>query len=274
MEVQSEIYSETDYKSVLVQTGNVISKFKFDLPKLQTEQLNDLKEDKDSDLLVVRKKNECIEIEHKKSTILSEVGLQVWRGAFLINDFILSNHDMFSNKIVLELGSGVALTSILASIFSKRVLCTDINIGGILELIKRNIELNKQYQKTPNNVAVYELNFMAKQWSVDLEEELKNVDIVLAADVIYDDDISEALIKTILRIFNLSPKLRNMWMALEKRYVFTDSCCAPMYDHFLKQFRQAISGTTLRFSEQPTNFPQYFEYDRCKELVLLQISRN
>lgn len=147
--------------------------------------MNDLKEDKDSDLLVVRKKNECIEIEHKKSTILSEVGLQVWRGAFLINDFILSNQDMFSNKIVLELGSGVALTSIVASIFSKRVLCTDINIAGILELIKRNIELNKQYQRTPNNVAVYELNFMAKQWSSDLEEELKNVDIMLAADGLY-----------------------------------------------------------------------------------------
>lgn len=253
-----------------------------------------MKEDKDSDLLVIRKKNECIEIEHSKSTILSEVGLQVWRGAFLINDFILCNQDMFSNKTVLELGSGVALTSIVASIFTKRVLCTDINIGGILDLIQRNIELNKQYQKTPNNIAVYELNFMAKQWSVELEEELKNVDIVLAADglysrihfvmwkfinsilfsVIYDDDISEALIKTILRLFDLAPKLTNMWMALEKRYVFTDSCCAPMYDYFLKQFRQAIAGTSMRFSEQPIDFPQYFEYDRCKELVLLQISRN
>ncbi|CAO1321249.1 unnamed protein product [Diamesa hyperborea] len=274
MEVQSEIYTETDYKSVLVQTGNVISKFKFNLPESQTEQLTNLKEDKDSDLLVIRKKNECIEIEHSKSTILSEVGLQVWRGAFLINDFILCNQNMFTNKTVLELGSGVALTSIVASIFTKRVLCTDINIGGILDLIKRNIELNKQYQKIPNNIAVYELNFMAKQWSVELEEELKNVDIVLAADVIYDDDISEALIKTILRVFNLSPKLTNMWMALEKRYVFTDSCCAPMYDYFLKQFRQAIAGTSIKFSEQPTDFPQYFEYDRCKELVLLQITRN
>ena len=164
---------------------DVISKFKFDLPECQTEQLKNVMKDKDSDLLVIRKKNECIEIEHSKSTILSEVGLQVWRGAFLINDFVLSNQDMFSNKTVLELGSGVALTSIVASIFTKRVLCTDINIGSILDLIKRNIELNKQYQNTPNNIAVYELNFMAKQWSVELEEELKNVDIVLAADGMY-----------------------------------------------------------------------------------------
>lgn len=68
--------------------------------------------------------------EHKKSTVLSEVGLQVWRGAFLLNDFILSNRDLFSNKKVLELGSGVGLTSILASIFAKKVICTGLEIKG------------------------------------------------------------------------------------------------------------------------------------------------
>lgn len=39
---------------------------------------------------------------HKKSTILSEVGLQIWRGAFLLNDFILCNQQLFSHKNVLE----------------------------------------------------------------------------------------------------------------------------------------------------------------------------
>jgi methyltransferase-like protein 22 len=63
-------------------------------------------------------------LEHKKSTVLSEVGLQVWRGAFLLNDFVLSNRELFSNKNVIELGSGVGLTSILASIVAKKVICT------------------------------------------------------------------------------------------------------------------------------------------------------
>ena len=66
----------------------------------------------------------CIISEHKKSTVLSEVGLQVWRGAFLLNDFILNNRPLFSNKKVIELGSGVGLTSILASVYAKRVICT------------------------------------------------------------------------------------------------------------------------------------------------------
>lgn len=63
-------------------------------------------------------------LEHKKSTVLSQVGFQVWRGAFLLNDFILSNRDLFSNKKIIELGSGVGLTSILASIYAKKVICT------------------------------------------------------------------------------------------------------------------------------------------------------
>lgn len=120
--------------------------------------------------------------EHKKSTILSEVGLQVWRGAFLINDFILSNRELFSNKRIIELGSGVGLTSILASIYAKKVICTDLNIGGILDLIKRNVELNKSYQRTPGNVEVHELDFLAERFSVRLEDELNTVDIAVAAD--------------------------------------------------------------------------------------------
>lgn len=83
--------------------------------------------------------------EHKKSTVLSEVGLQVWRGAFLLNDFILCNRDLFSNTKVLELGSGVGLTSILASIYAKKVICTGkyeknrtLFLGKLFECSLRN----------------------------------------------------------------------------------------------------------------------------------------
>lgn len=67
------------------------------------EILKQLEHDEDMDVIVPRKMNECIEIgnnevggnsnscnksnllvEHKKSTILQEVGLQVWRGKYLL----------------------------------------------------------------------------------------------------------------------------------------------------------------------------------------------
>lgn len=66
--------------------------------------------------------------------------------------------------------------------------------------------------------------------------------------------------------------MMDLYIALEKRYVFVDSVCAPMYEHFLKNFQQASSGV-LKFGEISTDFPQYFEYDRCKELVLIRVTR-
>lgn len=62
--------------------------------------------------------------EHSISTELNLVGLQVWRGAFLLADYVLSHPDLFKNQIVLELGSGVGLTSIVASYLAKEIICT------------------------------------------------------------------------------------------------------------------------------------------------------
>lgn len=58
------------------------------------------------------------------STKLQHVGLQVWRGALLLADYILSNPDLFKDKTVLELGAGVGLTSIVASFLADKVICT------------------------------------------------------------------------------------------------------------------------------------------------------
>lgn len=90
--------------------------------------------------------------------------------------------------------------------------------------------------------------------------------------MIYDDDITDGLIQTIVRLFKQSKKLSELYIALEKRYVFVDSVCAPMYEYFLKKFEDTTRGF-LKLSEVSINFPQYFEYDRCKELVLIRIQK-
>jgi hypothetical protein len=76
----------------------------------------------------------------------------------------------------------VGLTSIIAAMYAKKVLCTDINVGGILDLIKRNLKLNRHYQNKSCFMEVHELDFFANRWSEKLEKELKEVDICLAAD--------------------------------------------------------------------------------------------
>lgn len=66
--------------------------------------------------------------------------------------------------------------------------------------------------------------------------------------------------------------MSELYLALEKRYVFVDSVCAPMYEHFLKSFQQACGGY-LKSNEVAIHFPQYFEYDRCKELILIKVTK-
>lgn len=73
--------------------------------------------DSDGDLIVRRKRRATIAIEHKKSTDLTLVGLQVWRGALVLADFLFHNRKKIATKRLLELGSGVGLTSIAAGAF-------------------------------------------------------------------------------------------------------------------------------------------------------------
>lgn len=51
--------------------------------------------------------------------------MQVWRSALLMGDFILENKNIFTcDQVVLELGSGVGLTGIVAAMCCKEVIFT------------------------------------------------------------------------------------------------------------------------------------------------------
>ena len=52
------------------------------------------------------------------------MGLQIWRGALLLADWLLYNRETFKEgHYILELGSGVGLSSIVAAMFTP-VFCT------------------------------------------------------------------------------------------------------------------------------------------------------
>lgn len=101
--------------------------------------------------------------------------------------------------------------------------------------------------------------------------------IILARDfffsVIYDDKITDGFVKTLAKLMDL-PSVKQVYVALEKRYVFTiadlDSV-APMYEEFLR----CISRYKLNWSirEIKLDFPQYFRYERLKQLILMKIEK-
>ncbi|XP_049706787.2 methyltransferase-like protein 22 [Helicoverpa armigera] len=273
--VTSEIYEEYDYRTKISPSteGNVISEFPFLLPPLRSNATFD----DDDDLDIERPLKEVIRIEHSSKTKIALVGLQVWRGAFLLGDWLihLGLKGELVNRSVLELGAGTGLTSFVAALYAKKVVCTDIDVGGILELIKLNAKYNKKFIKS--QFKVMPLDFTETTWSSSLLSEIKQASIIIAADVIYDDDITAAFVSTIQKILNTEPP-KTLYMVLEKRYVFTiehlDSV-APCYETFLSlidKVKTENPHSTWKLELLPLDFPKYFTYDRVKDLVLWKIS--
>ncbi|CAH0390705.1 unnamed protein product [Bemisia tabaci] len=277
LEVQSEIFRENTNSTSVSSNTLVTTSFNFkyppDFPYISGKEAE---VDEDGDLLVCRRPVQgVIKIEHSLSTPLATVGLQVWRGALLLADFIL-HHGMktFLDKNVLEVGAGMGLTSIVASIFAKRVVATDVDIGGILALLKKNFDANKALAKSC--IQIFPLNFYERNWNFELEKAIKECNIILAADVIYDNDVTEEFVKSIEKMLS-TPKI--LYICLERRYVFTLDdldTVAPCYEHFWKYFDQTRtkpSNKSWMVEQVPLDFPQYFQYDRNKHLILWKITK-
>lgn len=63
-----------------------------------------------------------------------------------------------------------------------------------------------------------------------------------------------------------------VYVALEKRFVFTiaeSDTVAPCYDYFLECLEKT---KTLSYEAIALDFPQYFKYERVKELVLWKMT--
>ncbi|XP_054285945.1 methyltransferase-like protein 22 [Macrosteles quadrilineatus] len=277
--VTSEIYSELEGCLLRgVSEENMVSYFKFNYPLNKKEDTNEIEVDEDGDMVVQRRKDDnekVLKIEHSTATPIRLVGLQVWRGALLLADYVLHHAQALQHSTVLELGSGVGLTSIVTSIVAKHIVCTDVDLEGILNLIASNVKLNSDLVKAP--ITVKALDFFQTEWDEEMKAIMNEVDLVLAADVIYDNDLTDAFVKTLTKILSTPPK-KVVLVALEKRFVFTLEdldVVAPCYEHFLKVIKQEWMSPPMSnwsMEQLPLDFPQYFHYDRTKHLVIWKLS--
>lgn len=137
------------------------------------------------------------------------VGLQVWRGALLLADFLLHSAlpgaetglCVSKSDHIVELGAGTGLSSVAAAMVTGRVTSTgkhvlhkigmkpltfitinltDISKGSILSLIETNVRLNSNLTK--GDVKVCELDFYNSNYSPDLVAEIEKANIIIAAD--------------------------------------------------------------------------------------------
>jgi len=216
-----------------------------------------------------------ITISHCTSSSVDLVGLQVWRGALLLSDFLLANPKLLEGKKVLELASGTGLTSIVAATLAHSVTATDVNRGEILPLIRKNASLNRGVLAHPDKFSVQELDFFWDNWPPDLEERVMSAEVVLAADVVYDRFITEHFFKTLQKILR-TPKV--VFLAIERRQSDprdSDQVFASNFA-FFKHKLDALDGCNIgnlmvRVNNENIDFAQFFQYSRVPELTLWRV---
>ncbi|XP_052360875.1 methyltransferase-like protein 22 [Oncorhynchus keta] len=136
---------------------------------------------------------DVIRIEHTMATPLEDVGKQVWRGAFLLADLILSQPTTFRGATVLELGAGTGLTSVVMATVAKTVYCTDVG-EDLLSMCQKNVTLNRHLMEPAGGkVRVRLLDWLRHDLCTDADAEFgwtedevadlhDNTTIIIAAD--------------------------------------------------------------------------------------------
>lgn len=166
-----------------------------------------------------------------------------------------------------------------------------IDVGAdLLAMCQRNIALNSHLTATGGGVVkVKELDWLKDDlctdpevpfsWSEeDVSDLYGHTTVLLAAEVFYDDDLTDAVFKTLSQ---LAHRLKNACMAVlsvEKRLNFTlrhlDVTCEA-YDHFRSCLRrlEKLADGRLRFSVEPVDasFPQHLVYERIQQLELWKV---
>ncbi|XP_035472096.2 methyltransferase-like protein 22 isoform X3 [Scophthalmus maximus] len=238
--------------------------------------------------------DECIKdilrIEHTMATPLEDVGKQVWRGAFFLADFILSQTAMFSGATVLELGAGMGLTSIIMATRAKTVYCTDVG-EDLLSMCKKNVTLNSHLtEPAGGEVRVRQLDWLQHSLCTDVEVDFSwteeevadmydNTSFIVAADVCYDDDLTDGLFRTLYRLCSNFTHTCTIFISIEKRMNFTlrnmdVSCDAYNYfSHSLSQLRDLEDGRcSFRVEQLPSNVAQFLLYERTEQLNKTQVN--
>eukprot|EP01036_Dinobryon_divergens_P024204 gene24204-32633_t len=113
----------------------------------------------------------------------------VWPGAKTIADFFNLNSKFCKNKVVLELGAGAALPSLVASALGARLtVVTDFPELSVLDHISTLVERNN----------LSNCNVLAHKWGEDMdtllhvsEETLNGYDLIILAELLWKDTYSE-----------------------------------------------------------------------------------
>ncbi|KAF3329546.1 methyltransferase-like protein 22 [Carex littledalei] len=320
---EDEVMSEVHLGCPPWSTGPFLSRFTFSLPSLETKDVNhfssrhaevdawsnEITLDKDGDIVLDRRKNRterCADyefvIQHNITSSIKYVGLQVWRASLVLADFVLHQcltSSEFDGVTAIELGAGtgnfcLALINILWYLTDRGIKVLDNCLQNI-KLCSRLLNLQENrlhvreldwYKPWPpilesNDLSQTRLKYT---WSSKEIEEAERATVLLAADVIYCDKITDVFFANLMKLMSRGSE-KVLYLALEKRYNFTLEeldVVANGYSHFRSFLKDESGCGTLDSASFPcfigklidiSEIPQYIrEYERGKDLEIWKVT--
>ncbi|KAG0053312.1 Methyltransferase-like protein 22 [Gryganskiella cystojenkinii] len=253
----------------------------------------------------------AVEIQHAMGTTLRDVGAQVWMGSFLMIDWFMTLVPELESSVVLELGAGTGLASIACSLLAstcEKFFCTDYDTTVLLNC-RQNIENNLGLQESINDsedhaqsaggngqVLCRRLNWLLDNPLDPMEEEpdefsWSQVDrdhwrskgaFIIAADVVYDDFLTDALVTCLERLLQEPlpddhPRHsigRVAYVSMEKRYNFSLNQLAVVahaYEYFIRKVGESSIIKADRIDT--SSLGQHCDYYRSKDLELFRVCK-
>lgn len=175
------------------------------------------------------------------------------------------------------------LVGILTARVAEAVFITDHGVE-VLDNCARNVHINSGLFRSESSVKVRELDWRKPWPPLDLDsrvryswtssevEEVNRASVLLAADVVYSDELTDAFF-SVLQKMMCQHSGKVLYLALEKRYNFSLydlDVVANGYSQFLSFLRdeKGFSGKIIDLSE----IPQYVrEYERGNDVELWEI---
>eukprot|EP01017_Pseudomicrothorax_dubius_P041377 TRINITY_DN6611_c0_g2_i4.p1 TRINITY_DN6611_c0_g2~~TRINITY_DN6611_c0_g2_i4.p1 ORF type:complete len:225 (+),score=51.54 TRINITY_DN6611_c0_g2_i4:73-747(+) len=136
-------------------------------------------------------------------------GQVIWKAAYFLSEYIVDNQELFKDKTILELGAGVGLCGLVAAHFAQTIVLTDHH-DVVLDLLRRNIT-----QSARDKVFTGKLDW-GKTSLADLNatnhkdeaHELKNLDFIIGADIVFWPDSIAPLYITLREVKAAFPRCR------------------------------------------------------------------
>ncbi|KAH9365425.1 hypothetical protein HPB48_003215 [Haemaphysalis longicornis] len=220
-----------------------------------------------------------------EDSVCCVVGLQlphiwsgtVWKAALVMSDFLLHRgRELLRGKGVVEFGSGAGLCGVVAAAFADYVICTDA-WEEVLHLCGRNLKQNEAFYEAldvkPAPAKVRCLDWTkglpetqtatgSFGWSASERDEFLKAEVFLAADVVYDDGLTDCLFELLLKGVTRAEQV--VFIALEKRVNFTLDdldVVSPSHAHFTRWLERLHERGwqvgTLDLSSIPQHFCGY-----------------